>query len=91
VKTWERASKAEQAAIQTAGKEFLSAYTDHVRAITKESHFTVPPTGSDLFRPELWKGMHWRWFLETCSLTIPQPKKVTLWEKIKAQIYKRAT
>lgn len=27
----------------------------------------VAPSGSDLFRPELWKGCHWVWFFK-CKL-----------------------
>lgn len=22
----------------------------------------VPPSGSDLYNPELWKDIHWKWF-----------------------------
>lgn len=24
----------------------------------------VEPSGSDMFKPELWKDIHWKWYLE---------------------------
>lgn len=34
----------------------------HVAGLVKDKGANVAPVGSDLFRPELWKDIHWRWF-----------------------------
>lgn len=39
-------------------------HADHVANLVYEKGPAVAPSGSDVFRPELWKGIHWRWFFE---------------------------
>ena len=39
-------------------------HADHVANLIKEKGPSVAPSGSDMFRPELWKAIHWRWFLD---------------------------
>jgi len=42
-------------------------HADHVANLMEREKCLLnnayPPSGSDLFKPELWKPAHWRWFL----------------------------
>jgi len=40
----------------------------HVIKLVKGQLVAYSPSGSDLFRPELWKSAHWKWFTETYIL-----------------------
>lgn len=42
-------------------------HVDGIMAATKEAY---APSGSDIMRPELWKGAHWRWFKNTHKLEV---------------------
>ena len=42
-------------------------HADHVANLLKDCKDKVAPSGSDIFRPELWKSIHWKWFLEDLS------------------------
>lgn len=44
-------------------REFYRIHRSHVNKMLKEHGPQVMPTGSDVARPELWKAMHWRWFM----------------------------
>lgn len=35
----------------------------HVNKMLSTPGTRVEPTGSDAIRPELWKDIHWRWFM----------------------------
>ena len=87
MKTWETTNVLEQQEIQHLGEEFLSEHKDHVIIIIKEKTNAVAPSGSDLFKPELWKAIHWNWFFETFSIPAPQAKKPSLWEKIANKLF----
>ena len=40
-------------------------HTDHVkRLVASVDGDPIYPTGSDVIRPELWKGIHWKWFFQ---------------------------
>jgi hypothetical protein len=41
---------------------FLHDYSDHVHSSFDKETSSVAPSGSDMFHPELWKGIHWVWF-----------------------------
>ena len=43
---------------------FRHDFADMVAREFKNSYCAVPPSGSDMFHPELWKGCHWKWFEE---------------------------
>lgn len=45
---------------------FMHDHTDHVHSLFDKNTPSVAPSGSDMFKPELWKGIHWVWFL-TCK------------------------
>lgn len=42
-----------------AALEWYDHHEDHVMRLM--NHICIRPTGSDIIRPELWKGAHWRW------------------------------
>lgn len=44
-------------------REWYAAHRIHVNAMLRETGPQVEPTGSDAGRPDLWKPMHWRWFM----------------------------
>lgn len=41
----------------------------HVDSLVARSEHSYPPSGSDTFRPELWKAAHWRWLYKDRSVT----------------------
>lgn len=42
---------------------FLHDHADHVHSLFTKKTKGIAPSGSDMFKPELWKGIHWAWFL----------------------------
>lgn len=57
-------NKEEQDKIQKQGKEWFQEHKSHVYSLIEKETAKVAPSGSDMFRPELWKPMHWKWFLD---------------------------
>jgi hypothetical protein len=47
------------------GKVWYKEHAKHVAKILHKnpSKTAIKPTGSDLIHPELWKAIHWRWFM----------------------------
>ena len=45
------------------GRDWYSAHRLHVNKMLAVNGPQVEPTGSDATRPELWKDIHWRWFM----------------------------
>lgn len=41
---------------------FLHDHADHVHSLFDKDTPPIAPSGSDMFKPELWKGIHWIWF-----------------------------
>lgn len=37
-------------------------HPEHVEFLMSKTDYSIAPTGSDLYHPELWKGSHWNWF-----------------------------
>ena len=71
--------------IKTKGESFLSKHSIHVLTVINNGpKYIVPPSGVDLFRPELWKAIHWRWFSQWTGVALPDEpaKKKTLWDRI---------
>lgn len=53
----------EKLQINNSANHFYARHEKHVDAIRKAAEgASVAPSGSDLFRPELWKAIHWNWF-----------------------------
>lgn len=48
--------------LYTAARWFVLHHR-HVAKLLEEEGPAVAPSGSDIGRPELWKAIHWRWFL----------------------------
>lgn len=46
---------------------WLHDHADHVYNLFDKDTPAVAPSGSDLFRPELWKGIHWQWYFTFLS------------------------
>lgn len=51
--------------LQTNASNWNERHKDHVQRIREETSYSYPPSGSDMLRPELWKGAHWNWFFES--------------------------
>lgn len=78
--------------IREKARSFYNAHRDHVLKLymNKRDDEGIAPSGSDMFHPELWKGIHWRWFKVTfLGLQIPEHqtaigmwlKKIVRWNK----------
>lgn len=46
-----------------AARIWYKDHRRHVNGMLRENGPQVEPTGSDASRPELWKDIHWRWFM----------------------------
>jgi len=44
--------------------EWYLQHKKHIYSLIKKDTNKIPPRGSDLFHPELWKEIHWKWFLD---------------------------
>lgn len=66
-------SQEEQTQITQKSIDFYSKHFSHVTDLIKSAEGSYSPSGSDLFRPELWKPSHWRWFksyLKVSGITV---------------------
>jgi hypothetical protein len=43
---------------------FYLNHTEHVEKLMKEAKVGIQPTGQDAFHPELWKGIHWKYYFD---------------------------
>lgn len=46
-------------------EKYRTEHSSHVRGLISYANYSYAPSGSDVFRPELWKPAHWKWFKET--------------------------
>lgn len=44
-------------------REWYAQHRMHVNRMLRDHGPQAEPTGSDASRPELWKDIHWRWFM----------------------------
>lgn len=44
-------------------RDWYEDHEAHIKKLVKGSSVIMEPMGSDVGRPELWKDIHWRWFL----------------------------
>lgn len=42
---------------------FLHDHSDHIYTLFNKLTPMIAPSGTDLWHPELWKGIHWNWFI----------------------------
>lgn len=66
----------------------LSWYKEHQLHVNKLVHgkkIEIAPSGSDMFRPELWKAIHWVWFFKHMNINVLtfSEKKPTWTDKLK--------
>jgi uncharacterized protein with PIN domain len=66
MKTYDNLDKRQQIIVVTRAIEWRVRHRKHVDNIAKEASGSYSPSGSDLGKPELWKGSHWRWFNQMC-------------------------
>lgn len=57
-------SKEDKEKVFDNAKKFFIMHKDNIISKVKKSEFAYSPSGSDIYRPELWKEAHWSWFLE---------------------------
>lgn len=46
---------------------FYLGHTKHVDNLVKAAKVGIKPTGSDAYHPELWKGIHWKYYFDQVS------------------------
>ncbi len=44
-------------------RQWYRAHRKHVNILLSANGPEAEPTGSDAGQPDLWKPMHWRWFM----------------------------
>ena len=45
-------------------KHWYAAHKEHVDQLVSHTRDYFPPSGSDCYKPELWKSGSWKWFIE---------------------------
>lgn len=84
-KQFEDLNQGEIELVRKYAREFYEQHKDHVLSIYLGLSETdaVAPSGSDMFRPELWKGIHWKWFVLTYKdIEIKAPATIGLKTKV---------
>jgi len=64
MKTYEQLTEEEQRYIYNKAFTFKHDHADHVAVLISDAKVAVAPSGYDRRHPELWKGIHWKWFEE---------------------------
>lgn len=52
-------------AARTTALAWRQDHLCHVSKLLTHPGMTYAPSGSDVFRPELWRSPHWRWLKES--------------------------
>jgi hypothetical protein len=79
--TFEQLTVEQKREIRVKARAYYDAHKPHVISMyLSKKTVGIAPSGSDMFRPELWKGIHWRWFQLTFKefenqLATTQPKE----------------
>lgn len=63
-KQFEELLEEEQKEIRKIAVLFYRENRDLVKMLADNAGAILPPTGHDLFRPDRWRGFHWRWFIK---------------------------
>lgn len=63
MKKYEHLTTEAQKTVYDKAFTFMHDHADHVHNLFDNKTQAVAPSGSDMFHPELWKGIHWVWFL----------------------------
>lgn len=62
MKTFNDLSQTEKNEVASRAQIFRLDHAKIVNQAIKIADAAFAPSGSDLFRPELWKPGHWKWF-----------------------------
>lgn len=63
-KRYDDLNDAERKEMLTKATAWQTKHNEHVKRLIKEADTSYPPSGSDMFHPELWKRAHWKWFAQ---------------------------
>lgn len=63
MKEYEDLNLHEKTEVYNKAFTWLHDHSDYVHRLFDKKTPQVPPSGSDMFHPELWKSIHWAWFL----------------------------
>lgn len=69
MRSFEEFSEKEQAEAFVKAIAWDAEHKMHVIKLVRDAEtakVSYSPSGSDCFRPELWKPAHWKWFYENC-------------------------
>ncbi len=58
---FEELTEEQQVSVLHAAAEWQESHYEEVQEMRQSSSYSYPPSGSDMFHPELWKPQHWRW------------------------------
>lgn len=68
MRLWLELTPEERIRVELKAARFYKAHPNHVDTLRHASDLSYPPSGSDLFRPELWKPGHWVWAFENLDM-----------------------
>lgn len=57
-------SEDEQLVVADKAEAFYRIHEKYVDLLVEQAkrYKGVPPSGSDIFNPEVWKDIHWKWY-----------------------------
>jgi hypothetical protein len=58
----------EKTEIVILASRWYREHIHHVIKLVRKQTIAYPPSGLDLFCPELWTSAHWKWFTDTYVL-----------------------
>lgn len=62
---WTDTTSSDRVMIRQRAEDYKHEHASHVHRLYKSARTAIAPSGSDLFKPELWKPIHWKWYLDT--------------------------
>ena len=62
MKEFNELKKEEQKKAIDKANKWVLLHKNYVIRITAEVYESYPPSGLDIFHPELWKAAHWNWY-----------------------------
>ena len=65
---FEQLNEQEQTKVREEAMKFFQPRKNQIYKNLEKDTPKVAPSGSDLFHPELWKSIHWKWFLDNSFL-----------------------
>lgn len=68
MRTFKDLNTEEKLNMYNTAHNFLHDHCEHVHSLFDKKTPAIAPSGSDMFKPELWKGIHWAWFVDFFSI-----------------------